>query len=100
MNVEVETVITLLVVALIATLLVRVLSGLTLAGLLTTYIVAALGAIGGWIARQRLGLPELYALQLPGGASVAIIWPALGALVAALLSSRLWRPRRTLRRPR
>src|SRR5687767_10118149 len=101
MNVEVESVITLLVVAMVATLLVRLLSGMTLAGLLTTFILAALGACGGWIAQLWLGLPELYALQVPGGtASVAIIWPALGALLVGLLGSRLWRPRRTVRRPR
>jgi hypothetical protein len=101
MNVEVETLITLLAIAALAALLARALGGFTLAGLLATYLLACLGAVGGWVAEQRLGLPPLYAIPLPGGAAAPIIWPGAGALLAALLSARLWRPtRRPARRSR
>ncbi len=101
MNVEVETLITLLAIAALAALLARALGGFTLAGLLATYLLACLGAVGGWIAEQRLGLPPIYAMPLPGGASAPIVWPGLAALVVALLSARLWRPaRRPVRRSR
>lgn len=104
MNVEVETLLTLFALALLITLLVRVISGFTLAGFLGSFLLACLGAIGGWIAEQRLRLPALYALPFPGDrALVPIVWPGLGAIVAALLAARLWRParpRRTRRRAR
>ncbi len=101
MNFEVETLLTLLAVAAIATLVARLLGGFTLAGLLATYLLAALGAVGGWVAEQRLGLPTLYAFPFPGDtSSVPIVWPGLAALVTGLLSGRLWRPMRSTRRVR
>lgn len=98
---NIETLLTLLILAAAIAILVRLLSGFTLAGLLVTYVLACLGAVGGWFAQDRLGLPPLYALPLPDSrAPVAIIWPALGALLSALLGSRLWRPVRRTRRSR
>ena len=98
---NIETLVALLLMAAIVAVVVRLLSGFTLAGLLVTYVLACLGAIGGWLLQGRLGLPLLYALPLPvDRPPVAIVWPALGALLAALVGSRLWRPTRGARRTR
>ncbi len=96
---NIETLLTLLILAAVIAILVRLLSGFTLAGLLVTYLLACLGAIGGWLIQDQLGLPPLYALPLPvDRAPVSIVWPALGALLAALIGSRVWRPARRARR--
>ena len=96
---NVETLATILIVAAAAALLTRLLNGFTLAGLLVSYLLACLGAIGGWFAQQRLPLPPLYTIPFPGDrAAVPVVWPALGALLVALLGGRLWRPARRPRR--
>lgn len=101
MNFEVETLLTLLVVAGLATIVARLLGGFTLAGLLATFLLAALGAVGGWVAEQRLNLPAVYAFPFPGDKSpIPVVWPGLAALVVGLLSGRLWRPMRARRRMR
>ena len=98
MNFEVETLLTLLIVAAVAAVVARLVSGFTLAGFLATYLLACLGAIGGWLAERRLGLPALYAVPFPGANTpVPIVWPGLAALLAGLLGGRLWRPSRPAR---
>ncbi len=95
MNFEVETLLTLLAIAAVLTLVVRIFGGFTLAGLLATFLLASLGAVGAWEAQRRLGLPTLYAIPFPGdNNAVPVVWPTLGALVGAMLGARLWRPRR------
>ncbi len=101
MNFEVETLLTLLVVAAVAAVVARLVSGFTLAGFLATYLLACLGAVGGWLAAQRLGLPALYAVPFPrDNTPVPIVWPGLAALLVGLLGGRLWRPSRPARRLR
>lgn len=98
---NIEMLATILAIALIAAIIARAISGFTLAGLLASYLLACLGAVGGWLAQQRLGLPALYAFPFPGdGSLVPIVWPGLGALLAALLGGRLWRPAPISRRSR
>ena len=98
---NIEILVTILVIAAVAALLARILSGFTLAGLLASYVLACLGGVGGWLAQQRLGLPELYAFPFPGdGVAVPVAWPALAAVLAALVGGFLWRPARYQRRSR
>jgi len=96
---NIETLMTILVVAIVATLLVRVFTGFTLAGILVTFLLGCLGAVGGWVAQQRLALPTLYAFPFPGDhVAVSAVWPGLAALLAALIAGLLWRPRPRPRR--
>ena len=98
---NIETLITILVVAAAAAVLARIINGFTLAGLLASYLLACIGAVGGWLAQQQLGLPPLYAVPFPGDrVPVPVVWPALAALLFALLSGRLWQPARPTRRRR
>ena len=98
---NIETLLTILVVAALAALLSRIFGGFTLAGFLTSYLLACLAAVGGWYAQQQLHLPALVTFPFPGDrASVGLAWPALAAFAAALISSRLWRPTPVRRRPR
>ncbi len=98
---NIETLATILVVAAVVAVLARIINGFTLAGLLASYLLACLGAIGGWVAQQRLGLPPLYTFPFPGdGMPVPVVWPALAALLLALLGGRLWQPARPARRRR
>ena len=98
---NIQTLATILAISLVAAIVARAVSGFTLAGLLASYLLACLGAIGGWLAQQRLGLPTLYAFPFPGSAvAVPIVWPSLAALLAALLAGRLWRPAPVSRRSR
>ena len=98
---NIEPLVVILVVSVVAALLARLLGGFTLAGLLASYLLACLGAVGGWWAQQRLGLPDVYTLPFPGdGTPVSVVWPGLAALVAALFGGRLWRPARASRRSR
>ena len=98
---NIETLITILVVAAAAAVLARIINGFTLAGLLASYLLACIGSVGGWLAQQQLDLPALYEFPFPGDrVSVPVVWPALGALLFALLSGRLWQPARPARRRR
>ena len=98
---NIQTLATILVISAVAALLARVLNGFTLAGLLASFLLACLGAIGGWFAQRRFGLPPLYAFPFPGdGTPVPVVWPGLAALLAAFASGRLWRPARSRRRIR
>ena len=98
---NIETLVTILVVSAVAAILARLFSGFTLAGVLTSYLLACMGGVGGWLLQQRLGLPEIYTFRFSADvAPVGVVWPALGALVAALVGGLLWRPARSQRRSR
>src|SRR5215212_6583963 len=98
---DIETLLTILVISVIATCISRIIGGWTIAGILASFLLACLGAIGGWIAQQRLGLPALYSISFPSDHElVPVIWPALGALLAGLVGSLFGRPVRPQRRAR
>ncbi len=95
---NIETLVTILVISGIAALLARVISGWTLSGLLASFLLACFGALGGWFAQQQLGLPALYSFPFPsGGELVPVVWPGLAALLAALAGGLFWRPGRPAR---
>ncbi len=56
---NIETLLTILVVAAAAAVLARIINGFTLAGLLAIYLLACIVAVGGWIAQHLLVLPAL-----------------------------------------
>jgi hypothetical protein len=95
----IETLLVLLVIALVAAILGRAPS-YSLPGCLVSYVLACLGAVGGWIAQQRFFGPEPLVVipwfsQQP---AVSIVGASLGALVLALLSR--WIGRRVQPLPR
>lgn len=96
---NIETLAIILALALIAAIIAQILRGWTAASLIISYLLACFGAVGGWFAQQRLSLPPLYSLPLPGdSAPVAIVWPLLAALVLALLGAATQRRRAPVRR--
>lgn len=96
---NIETLAVMLAIALVAAIIAQVLRGWSLAGLIVSLLLACFGAVGGWFAQQRLGLPPLYSMAVPGGnVPVAIVWPVLAALVLALLGARMRRRRTPVRR--
>jgi hypothetical protein len=98
---NIETLVTILVISAIAASISRIFGGWTLAGLLASFLFACLGAVGGWVVQHQLGLPELYSISFPSqGVLVPVVWPGLAALVAAMVASFLWRPGRPQRRTR
>jgi hypothetical protein len=89
---NIETLAFILVIAVVAAIVSRLLGGFTLSRFLASYLLACFGAIGGWLAQDRLRLPPLYAFQFPvDGTPVPVVWPTLGALLAAILGAWLWR---------
>jgi hypothetical protein len=98
---NIETLLTILGISVIAALISRVIGGWTLAGFLSSFLLACLGAVGGWFAQRQLGLPDIFTFAFPtDGIAVPVVWPGLGALLAALVGSTLWRPSRPQRRRR
>ena len=98
---NIETLTTVLGIGLIVTILIRLVTGWTLAGFLVNFLLACAGGIGGWFAQMHLGLPPLLSFPFPNGqVAVPVIWPTLGALVAGFIGGQLWRPVRTRRRVR
>lgn len=98
----IETLVVLLVLAGIVAVLVRLLSGLHFAGCLTTFVLACLGAVGGWYVQQRYLFPDQW-LTIPWGArqvSVSIAGAVLGALLLALLGRGIGQPLRSPARRR
>lgn len=88
-----ETLVVMLVIAVVMATLVRVFIGWTLAGWLVSFMLAMFGAILGWLAQRRLGLPQVYTLSQPAGYNnVPIVWLILGAVVLALLGALFVRP--------
>lgn len=92
---NIETLLTILGVSLVVTIVSRVIAGWTLAGLLTSFVLACLGAVGGWVAQHQLGLPPLFSISFPAdGVLVPVVWPSLAALVVGIVGSFLSRSRR------
>lgn len=98
---NIETLAVLFGVALAATFFARIVSGWTFAGFLVSFLLGCFGAVGGWYAQQELALPSIYAVPFGNNIAVPVVWPALGALVGALLGGavrrRAPRARRRLR---
>jgi hypothetical protein len=84
----------LLAIALAAAVIGRALGGYTLSGCLITYLLACLGAIGGWVIQQLFFWPDrLLTLPVSGAStSVSIIGASAGALLLAFLGGLLGRP--------
>ena len=96
---NIETLGVILAIALIAAIIAQILRGWSLPGLIASLLLACFGAVGGWFAQQRLGLPPVYSIAFPGdNVPVAIVWPALVALVPALLGAGMRRRRPPVRR--
>jgi hypothetical protein len=91
---NVETFGVLLVIAALAALIARALVGYSLSGCLIAYVLACLGAIGGWvIQRQYIGLDQWLVLPIPGNPTpVSVLGGAIGALLAAVIGSLIGRP--------
>ena len=83
----------LLLVAGICGSLAQALVGYSHGGCLVSIVLGFIGAIlGSWLA-QKLGLPELFTMQI-GGKNIPIIWSIIGAaLFSAVLSLITRRPR-------
>lgn len=91
---NIETLGVLLVIAAIAALLARAFVGYTLQGCLVAYVLACLGAVGGWVIQQQyFVLDQWLVLPLPSAPTpVAVIGGTIGALAISLLSSVVSRP--------
>lgn len=85
MNLSLESLIILLIVAAVAGAIGQKLAGYSRGGLLTSIALGFIGALlGSWIARQ-FHWPEIYTLQV-GHTNFPIVWAILGAaLFVALL---------------
>ena len=91
-----------LIIAGIATILGRMLAGYNLPGCLTTFILAALGSVAGWLLQNRLSLPDNL-VRLPWiveARPVSVIGASIGALVLAFIGGLLGRPVAQPRRSR
>lgn len=96
---NIETLAVILAIALVAAIIAQILRGWSLPALIVSYLLACFGAVGGWFAQQRLGLPPLYSIALGADSvPVAVVWPALAALVLALLGAGMRRRRPPVRR--
>lgn len=84
----------LLVIAAIAALLARALAGYSLQGCLMAYVLACLGAVGGWVVQQQYFiLDQWLVLPIPNEPTpVAVIGASIGALLISVLGSLLARP--------
>ncbi|GAC1651579.1 MAG: hypothetical protein NVS4B8_26610 [Herpetosiphon sp.] len=88
-----ETLVTLLLVGLVVATVVRAFIGWSLAGWLITVVLAILGGIAGWQLERRLNLPHIYSFAFPSTARpVAPVWLSVGAVGLALLGSLIGRP--------
>lgn len=91
---NIETLGVLLVIAAIAALIARALVGYSLQGCLLAYVLACLGAVGGWVVQQRYFVLDQW-LVLPISsepAPIAVIGGSIGALLISILGSLLLRP--------
>ncbi len=95
-----ETLVTLLIVGMVVATIIRLFAGWSLASWLLTFVLAVLGGVGGWQLERQLHLPSLYAFPFPTDqVGVSVVWSSVGALVLALVGAFLARPaqRRPLR---
>ena len=98
---NIETLFVILIISIIAALVARLFAGFTLAGVLLSFMLACLGALGGWFAQQQLGLPPFYTIPFPGDrVRVGVVWPGIAALAGALFGGLLRRRNRPRRRSR
>lgn len=91
---NIETLLALLLIAFIAAIIGRSVAGYTLAGCLSTYVVACLGAIAGWVVQTRYFVPDNL-LVLPANITrtpVSIIGASVGALLLAFIAGLIGRP--------
>lgn len=99
---NIETLLVLLVIALIAAVLGRAVAGYSLAGCLTAYVVACLGAVGGWWVQQRYFVQDRL-ITVPLGAepvAVSIVGAAVGAVLLGFIAGLIGRPTVPRRRAR
>jgi uncharacterized membrane protein YeaQ/YmgE (transglycosylase-associated protein family) len=91
---NVETLAVLLLIAGIAALIARALVGYSLQGCILAYVLACLGAVGGWVLQSRyFVLDQWLVLPLPSEpAPIAVIGASIGALLVSVLGSLLSRP--------
>lgn len=91
---NIETLGVLLMIAAIAALIARALVGYSLQGCLLAYVLAALGAVAGWVVQARyFVLDQFLVLPIPNDpAPVAVIGASIGALLISILGSLLLRP--------
>jgi uncharacterized membrane protein YeaQ/YmgE (transglycosylase-associated protein family) len=99
----IETLVILLIIAWVATLLGRI-PVYNLQGCLISYVLASLGAVGGWFAYQRFLVtgPQMD-IDVPWvgtQSGLMLISASVGALVLVLLSRRAGRPVRPFTRRR
>lgn len=91
---NIETLVVLLLIAGAAAFVGRALAGFTLAGCLINYVLACLGAVGGWLIQNLfLGPDNLVSVPLQGAPiSVSIIGACVGSVALAFLGGLLGRP--------
>ena len=78
MNLNLETLLILLIVAGLAGAIGQSIAGYSHGGCLTSIALGFIGALlGGWLAKQ-LGLPEIFSLDI-GGAHFPVVWSIIGA---------------------
>jgi uncharacterized membrane protein YeaQ/YmgE (transglycosylase-associated protein family) len=96
MNITLESLIILLIVAGIAGAVGQRLAGYSRGGLLTSIVIGFIGALIGTLVSKQFHLAEIYTLQI-GRTNFPIVWAILGAaLFVAILG--LMKRRHTFRR--
>lgn len=94
-----ETLLTLLIVAVVITTMLRIFMGWSLAGWLLFFVLAMLGGVVGWLLKRWLRLPAVYTFPFPtDGVGVSVVWTTVGALGLTLLAALLTRPGTSRRR--
>ncbi len=91
---NIETLIVILGIALVAAFLSRALAGYNLPGCLITYVLGCLGGVAGWLVQtQLIGHDNLVILPLAGQSEpVSVIGASIGALLLTFVGSLLGRP--------
>ncbi len=84
MNLSLESLVILLIVAGLAGALGQSLAGYSRGGLFTSIALGFIGALlGTWLARQ-FRLPVIFALQI-GGTHFPVVWAIIGAMVCVAI---------------
>ncbi len=91
---NIETLVVLLLIAGATALVGRALAGFTLAGCLINYVLACLGAVGGWLIQSLFLRPDnLVSVPLQGDpVNVSIIGASICSFALAFLGGLLGRP--------